>query len=292
MIIKIDNREHELLKKIEYLIQNTEIYKEIQMVVEVLPLGDFIINDGVNDLIIIERKTLNDLSASIKDGRYEEQSYRLNGIDHPNHNITYLIEGNISGTNSKLIKQRNEKDKTMLYSAMCSICYFKGFTVMRSFDMSESAAIICNMTYKLMKTKDRSLYYTARVNNNENTINENTINENTINENIIDSPERDPSTINVNENTSKDYCSVVKKVKKDNITTDNIGEIMLCQIPGISFQTARAVLDKFKNLKDLIKSIEEDKNCLNDIHTTDNKKKTRKLSKKSIENIIHFLLVS
>ena len=272
MIIKIDNREHELLKKIEYLIQNTEIYKEIQMVVEVLPLGDFIINDGVNDLIIIERKTLNDLSASIKDGRYEEQSYRLNGIDHPNHNITYLIEGNISGTNSKLIKQRNEKDKTMLYSAMCSICYFKGFTVMRSFDMSESAAIICNMTYKLMKTKDRSLYYTARVNNNENTINEN--------------------TINVNENTSKDYCSVVKKVKKDNVTADNIGEIMLCQIPGISFQTARAVLDKFKNLKDLIKSIEEDKNCLNDIHTTDNKKKTRKLTKKSIENIIHFLLVS
>ena len=249
---------------------------------ENLPLGDFIINDGLNDLIIVERKSINDLLASIKDGRYEEQSYRLNGINHPNHNITYLIEGNISNTNSKLIKQKNEKEQSMVYSAMVSICYFKGFTVMRSFDMSETATILCNMAYKLIKSKDRSMYYQTSISISP-FIKSGFITESEITVSPEDS---------LKENTSKDYCSVVKRVKKENITQDNIGEIMLCQIPGISAQTAKAVLCKFKNIKDLIKAIEENKNCLNDIHTISDKNKMRKLSKTNIENIIHFLLLS
>ena len=286
MIIKVDNRESELLKKIEYLVQNNEYYKEIKISVENLPLGDFIINDEVNDLIIIERKTINDLLASIKDGRYEEQSYRLNGINHPNHNITYLIEGNISNTNSKLIKQKNEKEQSMVYSAMFSVCYFKGFTVMRSFDMSETATILCNMAYKLIKSKDRSMYYQTSISISTSKTND------SIKETCECIKEPDNNEDGLKEYTSKDYCSVVKRVKKENITPDNIGEIMLCQIPGISSQTAKAVLCKFKNIKDLIKSIEENKNCLNDIHTTSDKNKMRKLSKKNIENIIHFLLLS
>jgi 5'-3' exonuclease len=56
--------------------------------------------------------------------------------------------------------------------------------------------------------------------------------------------------------TEKNYCNVVKKVKKDNITKDNISEIMLCQVPGVSSQTAHAIFDKFKNINNLLKSIE------------------------------------
>jgi ERCC4-type nuclease len=148
MLIRVDNRETEVLNKINTFIQNTESLKNIQIQVECLPLGDFIINDGENDLIIIERKTLNDLSASIKDGRYEEQSYRLNGIDHPNHNITYLIEGSITPPNCVLLKERS--DKALLYSTMFSICYFKGFTVMRSFDMTETAFMICHLALNFL----------------------------------------------------------------------------------------------------------------------------------------------
>ena len=37
--------------------------------------------------------------SSIKDGRYEEQSYRLNGLSHHNHNIVYLIEGDVNKVN-------------------------------------------------------------------------------------------------------------------------------------------------------------------------------------------------
>lgn len=48
---------------------------------ERLPLGDIILHDPVSDkdIVLFERKTLNDLAASIQDGRYKEQSFRLLG---------------------------------------------------------------------------------------------------------------------------------------------------------------------------------------------------------------------
>ena len=57
-----------------------------------MPLGDVIICNEEEEKVVIERKSLTDLEASIKDGRYEEQSYRLNGLPHHNHNIIYIID--------------------------------------------------------------------------------------------------------------------------------------------------------------------------------------------------------
>jgi len=146
MIIKIDTREQDLLTKCQNTITAVPKFADIKLISQTLPLGDIIINDGTNDSIIIERKTLTDLAASIKDGRYEEQSYRLNGLNHHNHNIVYLIEGDINRFNT--FKERI--DKQTLYSAMFSINYFKGFSIMRSNNLEETAMIVCNMAYKLV----------------------------------------------------------------------------------------------------------------------------------------------
>ena len=100
MNIKIDVREVALIKIINANLEMISNYKDLKLVQEQLPLGDIIINDGLNDLVIIERKSLSDLAASIKDGRYEEQSYRLNGLPHHNHNIIYLIEGDFARFNA------------------------------------------------------------------------------------------------------------------------------------------------------------------------------------------------
>jgi ERCC4-type nuclease len=89
--------------------------------------------------------------------------------------------------------------------------------------------------------------------------------------------------------SDKDYCSVVKKVKKDNITSENIGEIMLCQIPGISSASALAILAEFKTLPNLIKAIDANETCLNNVSTTDANGKSRKISKAAIATIIKFL---
>ena len=65
----------------------------------VLHLGDALITtDDDRDVLLLERKSLADLLASIKDGRYEEQSYRLmhaDGLPQPHH-IIYIVEGIIS----------------------------------------------------------------------------------------------------------------------------------------------------------------------------------------------------
>ena len=92
------------------------------------------------------------------------------------------------------------------------------------------------------------------------------------------------------EDSEKDYVSVIKKVKKENITPDNIGEIMLCQIPGISSVTALAIMEKYKNLPNLIKEIETNNDCLKDITSTNTKGQLRKINKTSIANIVKFLL--
>ena len=71
MKIKIDNREEDLIKNINYLISNIPSFKDIQIIVETLPLGDIIICDDISEKLVIERKSVNDLLSSIKDGRYE-----------------------------------------------------------------------------------------------------------------------------------------------------------------------------------------------------------------------------
>ena len=273
MNIQIDCREAELLQKCETMIKMIPKFTNLKITSGALPLGDIIINDGLQDCIIIERKTFSDLAASIKDGRYKEQSYRLNGLPHHNHNIIYLIEGDITRFNS--FKERIDPDT--MYSAMFSINYFKGFSVMRSTSIAESASIICNMAYKIGKST-KPCFYT----------------------NVTSQPVQ-PDTINTETNSSssssssneaiseKDYCAVIKKVKKDNITIDNIGEIMLCQIPGVSSTTALSILAQYKTLPNLIKAIQDNHECLNGICTTDANGKSRKISKSAIATIIKFL---
>lgn len=265
MNLKIDVREAELIKKCQANIEMISNFKNIKLVPVQLPLGDIILNDGEKDLIIIERKSLSDLAASIKDGRYEEQSYRLKNLWHHNHNIIYLIEGDFNRFNSF----KDRIDKLTLYSALLSINYFKGFSVWRSMSIDETALMICNMAYKLNKENDKQPFYS-----------------NALSGSTTVGTEETAVTASAVE---KDYCSVVKKVKKDNITSENIGEIMLCQIPGISSASALAILAEFKTLPNLIKAIDANEACLNNVCTTDANGKSRKISKAAIATIIKFL---
>jgi ERCC4-type nuclease len=280
MIIKIDTRECALLQQITNQISFVPVFKLIEVKSETLPIGDIIINDGKEDKLIIERKSTNDLLASIKDGRYEEQSYRLNGLNHHNHNIIYLIEGDVNRVNR--FKTDNQIEKLTMYSAMFSLNYYKGFSVFRSFSLEESASIICNMAYKMGKDVTKPAYYQNKINLEPiNTI----INESGEQFEIENENENEENLSN-----DKNYVSVVKKIKKDNITPENIGEIMLCQIPGISSVTALAVMEKYKSIPNLIKELEASQDTLKDLSYTNTKGQVRKINKTSIANIVKFLL--
>ena len=232
MSIKIDVREHELIKTCKYYLEISPAYKDIKFTTEALPIGDIIISDtgedngngkdDDNNSVIIERKSLRDLAASIKDGRYEEQSYRLNGSPYHNHNIIYLIEGDMNRINVF----KDKLDKTTLYSAMVSLNYFKGFSVLRSLSIDETAIIICNMAYKLRKGRLENK--TAHYSNNK----EKGQTKEKEEKQDLEKEEKQDLEKEEKQDLEKDYCFVVKKVKKDNITPNNIGEILLSQIPG------------------------------------------------------------
>ena len=87
MFIKVDSREKDLQAKMSFYISSIPAFRNLKVITESLPIGDVIITGNNNeDILIIERKTIVDLLSSIKDGRYEEQSYRLNGTPLHNHN--------------------------------------------------------------------------------------------------------------------------------------------------------------------------------------------------------------
>lgn len=277
MFIKIDTRETELIQAVQFLFTSSPAFKDLVLVIEQLPLGDVIICDDKEEKLVIERKTLKDLASSIKDGRYEEQSYRLNGINHPNHNIVYLIEGAMD----KFNMFKGHSDKMMLYSAMVSLNYFKGFSVMRSLSVEESALIICNCASKIAKSEQqgKTPFYKNIVETDAKS--EGAKVEGTSEGSAIEEPSSSSS--------AKDYCHVVKKVKKDNVTPENIGEIILSQIPGISSVTAIAIMLQFKTVPNLIITLKNDPTCLQNISYTTSSGQTRKINKTCVASIVKYL---
>lgn len=275
MILKVDIREHDLISNIKGIILNKLAYRDIEVKIETLPLGDIIISDeNGNDLLIIERKTVNDLLASIKDGRYEEQSHRLNGSLFHNHNIIYLIEGDVQKVNRFKDLQ---VDKTTFYSALFSLNYYKGFSVFRTTSIEETALFLCNTAYKLSKgTEEKKVAFHKNFICNETTSSNLNNNCNDLN--------------NVFKEQDIPYVNVVKKVKKENITPENIGEIMLSQIPGISAVTAIAIMKHFKSFSSLIEELVKNEKCLENISYINSKGNTRKINKTCIKNILIYLI--
>ena len=90
MNLIIDNRENSLIKLLE---KNNIVFEKKN-----LEIGDIQYIEDDKLIYIIERKTINDLGASIKDGRYKEQKIRL--LSNNNNNIYYILEGNINNCNT------------------------------------------------------------------------------------------------------------------------------------------------------------------------------------------------
>ena len=277
MKIILDQREQQLYETCYSIILGKPNASSITLSKEVLHLGDILIRtDDDKDVLLIERKSFADLFSSIKDGRYEEQSYRLlHSSGFIPHSIIYLIEGVLSQLQSPI-------EKKILYSTMTSLNYFKGFSVQRSSSLRESAEWLIQMGEKLEKNfqKNKLPYFLtnpflAHFRSKPMDISNN------IFENMVQDGDQN----------SADYCKVVKKVKKDNINTKNFGQIILCQIPGISSTTAMAIMKKYEGFPDFLKKLKEDPSCLDDV-TYETNGKTRKISKSSIANIKIFLLIS
>jgi crossover junction endonuclease MUS81 len=243
---------------------------------KVLNLGDIIFanDDETTIYLVIERKSFRDLLASIKDGRYAEQSYRLTNCFPEPHNTVYLLEGMFSTL-------PREEDKKLVISCMASLNFFKGFSVMRTTSIAETAHHIVYMAEKIdkeLKAGKEGRYF---------------VNTSKISQNKIESVEVLTNDDNVQPIVSApsatDYCGVVKASKKANITKENIGQMILMQIPGISSITAIEIMRPFANLLEFIDKIREDKTYLNTVILEAGGKK-RKLGSNIVKSINELLL--
>lgn len=111
--------------------------------IENLSIGDFIIyNKDRTQSIVIERKTMDDLSMSIIDSRYKDQTTRLQSIKTENVRILIIIE-----TFHKTTQKGLEYDS--LLSSMMSMCVKYGFYLMRTKDVSETCKCIMYANEKM-----------------------------------------------------------------------------------------------------------------------------------------------
>jgi len=152
MIIEIDNREPTIIK--EYFNKNSNINNKLIITrLKNLEQGDFIIRDlDENILLIIERKTINDLLSSVKDSRYSEQSERYSQLDIPSNKIIYLIEGDYENFHKDSIEFKT------IYSCIFSLNYNKGFTVLFTESINSTCTIIEEYLNRIIENKISSKF--------------------------------------------------------------------------------------------------------------------------------------
>ena len=276
MVIKIDYRESKLIAAIEpllasdgseavienLLLGDVALYKTNGAPVPVVESADSGPDPGpVSDPgpdVIIERKTIADMVASLKDGRYAEQKARLDACPVPNHNIMFLIEGPRTGADH-------------VHAAVFSLFYNHGFGVLFSCTVGDSARIIRAFDRKLNKDPpSRTAYYR--------------LDQGGIGGGGI-------GGIGGIGSTFADYAACLKPEKKANVCRENIWIIMLQQIPHVSSSIARALMDDFGSLPALIEAAVSEPERLDTFKLVDPVSgKSRKLSSRVITNIRELLL--
>lgn len=260
MILLIDNREPtSITHKIIELNNETKYSIQVQQ----LEVGDFCFYDEQEKkpVIIFERKSLQDLDSSIKDGRYNEQSLRLSNVDIHNHNIYYIIEGNIGNYRNR------DKIKT-LRSSIVSLSYYKGFSVINTIDANDTANTLYNFFDKIMREKKREPYYKLQ-----------SINDNMNNDDTNEKQEQQ-------DNNDIEYVKNLKNQKKSQITKNNILAIMLNQIPSVSSLSSIAITQIYKSLDELMYVLKNDPDKISEICLENG----RRINKNIVQNLKYYLI--
>lgn len=246
MKIICDYRENDIYNSLVKKIKLKNEYETILIEKKNLNIGDFVI--GKN---IIERKTLSDLASSILDGRYKEQSTRLDSYVHEHTEehpvILYFIEGSLD-----LFTDGHNMNKGKLISACISLMCIKNYKVFLTRHVNETCDFLLKICLKL---------------GNE----------------VVDSESQNGgSQVAICNNIAKQQFK-----KSSQINKDNIGIIMLSSIPNVSANIAVQLLEPFKNdIYLFLKAVRENESFLDNIKLATKDGKERRLSKNIREKVM------
>ena len=199
----IDTRERELIENLK---------KTNKIIVEQLDVGDILFRQDGETVLVIERKSVSDLKASICDGRGREQKARLLGST-PKHRIMYLIEGSL---NKSLDYKISGLPVSTLVGSLVNTQLRDGIKVYKTASIDESANFLCKLHDKLIKDGD----------------------------NYFKDEEQRVS--------ASKYSSTLKKQKKANMTPQVWLIAQLSLIPQVTEKVANVIAEQYPTVKDLI----------------------------------------
>jgi len=210
-----------------------------------LPIGDIIVRHIDSDItyeIILERKCLTDMIASIKDGRYKEQKIRLLSEMATSSNkvkIAYLLEGSIDDL-------RLPQDKSILIGSVISSTFRDNIPILRTSSLQDTFDLIQRLNDRLIKD-----YKDFFPNQKEQEITE-------PNDNIKkQDAELDNANLTRNTNVPSNnnlYLQAIKKNKKDNMTPAMWNMNCLCGIPGVSSAIAIKIAERYSSIRALLEA--------------------------------------
>jgi ERCC4-type nuclease len=175
---------------------------------------------------------------------------------------------------------------------MASLNYFKGFSITRTVSLAETAQYIEITADKIARElgKGTSVISSATVSEATSSVSSAPVTVSTAHTSTTVTLSDNAPIVEVQQATSTfDYCSVVKVAKKANITRDNIGQLMLMQIPGISSTISGEIMRPFATFAAFIDHLRTEPTYLDTIVLESSGKK-RKLGSNIIAAIRDYLL--
>lgn len=234
----------------KYIKEQFEKNREYDKIVSVknLEIGDIVILVNDDPAILIERKTIKDLAASIQDGRLREQKYRITGSKYPHKNVIYLIEGDLDE------KIYGRIDKRTLQGSIINTMLRDDYKVYRTKDPRDTFFFLSRLINKVINDKNKLLDLTTESMEPKNL------------------PPPKPQ---------KEYSELVSLSKKSQLTPETFNKVILLQISGVSMRYVTEINKHYPTIKDLIlkyeslESIEKREDLLSQIfiETTTGKKR-------------------
>lgn len=199
----IDNREHRLIEALNGV---------CPVQVETLDIGDILFREESETVLIIERKTVADLKASICDGRAREQKARLLNCGIPIDKIMYLIEGDMD---KPLTTRVSGIPVSTLLGSLINTQLRDGLKVYKTASLQETASYVQKLLDKLNKDGDKYFRRSEGI-------------------------------------SASKYSATLSKKKKANMTPEVWFISQLSLIPGITEKVAAKIVEVYPTVKVLV----------------------------------------
>jgi ERCC4-type nuclease len=230
-----------------------------------LYLGDIQILGNINGHnvhLLFERKTTQDLAASIVDGRYREQKARILSA-FPPHLCTYIIEGSRFGEHTNLRISQATYDGAIVHTM-----YRDKMHVVFTNDVKDTANFICSIVDKCNAHPE---YFSLSVS-------------------CEGGAGGEGEEVAVGGGVGgHEYVSLLKHKtkKKDNIDKLTCYILQLCQIPGLSHKIAQEIANKYPSYVEFITAL---KDCPDDGTRIKLLKQINMIAEKKAKTIVEFVM--